>query len=275
MARSDASKPSNSPGDGLPTVVLVTGAARGMGATHASILAGHGVAVALADVADTEPAARKIRDAGGRASTHLLDVTDPRAWDIVVAEVVERHGSLGGLVNNAGISRRLTLMETDDATWERILRINLSGPFHGMKAVAPVMRDQGGGSIVNVSSISGQIGYFSAAYSSSKWGLTGLSKAAAGNLAAWNIRVNSLHPGLISTPLLDDARSLMDVAVKSVPLGRLGSSADVTEALLFLLSDRSSYMTGTEVTVDGGLVSNGLFHRVVTEHDALQREVIG
>lgn len=248
-----------------PGVVLVTGAASGMGAGHARALGARGVHVCLADIADATPVADTITRAGGSASVHTLDVTDPRAWAGVVADIREAHGELGGLVNNAGISRRLRFLDTTDAVWERVLRINLFGPFYGMKAVAELMRDSGGGSIVNISSIAGQIGYFSPAYSSSKWGLTGLSKSAAGDFARWGIRVNSVHPGLVATPLLDGADTFVTSAVDSIPAGRMGTPEEITNAVLFLLSDRSTYLTGSEITVDGGLVSNGLYHRIIAE----------
>ncbi|GAA2398343.1 glucose 1-dehydrogenase [Actinomadura vinacea] len=248
-----------------PAVVLVTGAAGGMGAGHARALAARGVHVCAADVADTGPVVAEIRAAGGSASGHALDVTDPAAWARVVEEIHAARGELGGLVNNAGISRRLDFLDTPDDVWELVLRINLFGPFYGMKAVAGLMRDSGGGSIVNISSISGQIGYFSPAYSSSKWGLTGLSKSAAGNFAKWGIRVNSVHPGLVDTPLLDGADAFVESAVASIPAGRTARPEEVTDVVLHLLSDRSTYMTGSEVTVDGGLVSNGLYHRITAD----------
>ncbi|GAA1958675.1 hypothetical protein GCM10009754_31270 [Amycolatopsis minnesotensis] len=177
-----------------PDVVLVTGAAAGMGASHARALGARGVHVCVADVADPAETTEKILADGGSASAHRLDVTVAGQWAAVLAEIRERHGSLGGLVNNAGISRRLEFLDTTAEVWDEVLAVNLTGPFHGMRAAAPLMRDSGGGSIVNISSISGQIGYFSPAYSASKWGLTGLSKSAAGNFARWGIRVNSVHP---------------------------------------------------------------------------------
>ncbi|MBN6042302.1 SDR family NAD(P)-dependent oxidoreductase [Amycolatopsis sp. 195334CR] len=248
-----------------PDVVLITGAAGGMGANHARALGARGVHVCLADVTDTAPVAAEITANGGTVSEFSLDVTDPAQWEAVVERIRAELGSLGGLVNNAGISRRLEFLDTTPEIWDQVLAINLSGPFHGMRAAAPLLRDSGGGSIVNISSISGQIGYFSPAYSSSKWGLTGLSKSAAGNFASWGIRVNSVHPGLVGTALLDGADAFVSAAVASIPAGRTATPDEVTDTVLFLLSDRSTYLTGSEVTVDGGLVSNGLYHRIVAE----------
>lgn len=248
-----------------PSVVLVTGAAAGMGAQHARALACRGSHVHLADVADCAPVVREITEAGGRATGHTLDVTEPAGWRAVTEAVREADGRLDGLVNNAGISHRLRFMDTSAQVWEQVLNVNLSGAFHGMQAVAPLMRDSGGGAIVNISSISGQIGYFSPSYSASKWGLTGLSKSAAGELADWNIRVNSLHPGLVSTGLLAGSDTFVASARRSIPAGRLAEPDEITGAVLFLLSDRSAYMTGSEVTLDGGLVSNGLYHRILDD----------
>jgi 3alpha(or 20beta)-hydroxysteroid dehydrogenase len=246
-------------------VVLVTGAASGMGAQHARALAADGWAVALADVNDTAAVVDEITAAGGTASGHRLDVTEPGRWDQVVEQVRAAYGALHGLVNNAGVSRRLRFMDTDPEVWRRVLAINLDGPFYGIRAAAPLMRESGGGSIVNISSISGQIGYFSPSYSTSKWGLRGLTKSAAGELAGWGIRVNSVHPGLVETPLLAGSDGFVDSAVASIPMGRMARPQEITEVVRFLLDDRSSYMSGSELTVDGALVSNGLYHRILSE----------
>lgn len=250
-----------------PRVVLITGAAGGMGAGHARALAADGWAVALADVADAAPVVAEIRAAGGTATTHQLDVTEPAGWDRVVAELDRTYGALHGLVNNAGISRRLRFMDTSHEVWRRVLAVNVDGPFYGIQACAPLIRDSGGGSIVNISSIAGQIGYFSPSYSASKWALRGLTKSAAGELAAWRIRVNSVHPGLVETPLLSGSDGFVDSAVASIPFGRMGRADEVTAVVAFLLGEGASYMSGSELAVDGALVSNGIYHRILAEMD--------
>lgn len=260
---------SDRPGPGARgRVVLVTGAAGGMGAVHARTLAADGWSVVLADVADCTPVLEEIRDAGGSAGAARLDVTERSEWETVVADVRATYGALHGLVNNAGISRRLRFVDTTPEVWRQVMAVNVDGPFHGLQACAPLMRDSGGGSVVNISSIAGQIGYFSPSYSTSKWALRGLTKSAAGELAGWGIRVNSVHPGLVATPLLDGAREpggFVDSAVASIPTGRMGRPSEVTEVVAFLLGEGSSYMTGAELAVDGGLVSNGTYHRILTE----------
>lgn len=246
-------------------VVLVTGAAGGMGAGHARALAADGWSVVLADVADAASVVDEIVAAGGTATALRLDVTDPAQWAEAVATVRTAYGALHGLVNNAGISRRLRFMDTPPEVWRQVMAINADGPFYGIQACAPLMRDSGGGSIVNISSIAGQIGYFSPSYSTSKWALRGLTKSAAGELASWGIRVNSVHPGLVETPLLAGSDGFVSSAVASIPFGRMGRPDEVTAVVAFLLGEGSSYMSGGELTVDGALVSNGTYHRILDE----------
>lgn len=245
--------------------VLVTGAANGMGAHHAERLATDGWHVCVADIEDSSEVVESIVASGGRASGYELDVTSPRAWRSVVDAVRGDFGRLDGLVNNAGVSRRLGFLDTPDDIWEQTLRVNLSGAFHGMKAVHDLMSEAGGGAIVNVSSIAGMVGYFSPAYAASKWGLRGLSKSAAGEFAAGGIRVNSIHPGLVGTQLLANSGAFVDASLDSVPWGRMGSLDEVSDLVGYLLSESSGYITGAEIAIDGGLTSNGLYHRITNE----------
>ena len=240
-----------------------------MGASHARVLARAGWHVCIADVRDGAEVVAEIQSAGDSASFDVLDVTDPAAWRGLAEQLRARHGGLGGLVNNAGVSFRHGIMDTGDDDWRRVLDVNLSAPFYGMRAMAPLIRDHGGGSIVNISSTSGLIGYHAAAYTASKWGLRGLTKTAAAEYAPWNIRANSIHPGLIDTPMVSGADAFVGASLDSRPSGRAGDPGEVSAAVRFLLSAESSYMTGSEVTVDGGLTSSGLYWRI--NDDAEQR----
>lgn len=245
--------------------VLVTGAANGMGAHHAERLAADGWHVCAADITDTAEVVDSITESGGRASGYELDVGSPGAWRSVIDAIRSDLGRLDGLVNNAGISRRLSFLDTPDDIWEQTLRVNLAGPFYGMKAAHDLLSETGGGSIVNVSSIAGLVGYFSPAYAASKWGLRGLSKSAAGEFAAGGIRVNSIHPGLVGTQLLADSGAFVDASLGSVPWGRMATLDEVSDVVAYLLSGSSGYITGAEIAIDGGLTSNGLYHRITNE----------
>jgi 3alpha(or 20beta)-hydroxysteroid dehydrogenase len=248
-------------------IVLVTGAAQGMGAHHAQRLASSGWHVCVTDVRDVSGVVTRITDAGGKASGHHLDVTSPDSWHDVVQEVAATTGALHALVNNAGISRRRRFTDTDTDSWNSTLDVNLSGAFYGMKAVHALMASSGGGSIVNVSSISGMVGYFSPAYAASKWGLRGLSKSAAGEFASAGIRVNSIHPGLVDTPLLENSEKFVDASLRSVPLGRTATVDEISDLVCYLVSDASRYITGAEITIDGGLTASGLYHRITTDSE--------
>jgi len=233
-------------------VVLISGAARGQGAAEARMLVAEGGKVVLGDVLEAEGAALA-RDLGAAAAFISLDVTRQDDWARAVAAAVAM-GGLHGLVNNAGIYIPKTLMETDVALFERHMRVNQLGCFLGMQAVVPAMERGGGGSIVNISSVAGLRGSPGAiAYSSTKWALRGMTKAAALDLAPRGIRVNSVHPGPIDTPMLDARTAEQnDRRRRQVPMQRFGTAEEAAKLVLFLLSDDSAYMTGAELAIDGG-----------------------
>jgi NAD(P)-dependent dehydrogenase (short-subunit alcohol dehydrogenase family) len=228
------------------------------------LLAAEGSRVYLADVAD-EPGtavAASIEDAGDQASYVHLDVGEADAWTEAVARIRAETGRLDVLVNNAGIGFRFGLMETDSAAWERVMRTNLTGPFLGIRAVAPVMREGGGGAIVNTASASSLVGHPAAAYSTSKWGLRGLTKTAAMEFADWNVRVNAIHPGIIATPMVAEDTSFVEAMIDATPVGRVGTPQDVAKVVLFLASDESRFITGADIAVDGGFTDLSSFRQV-------------
>lgn len=245
--------------------VLVTGAGSGMGRAHVMTLTKGGATVWATDVdvSAAEAVAHEVREAVGTCHALALDVADPAQWE-QVADQVSQAGPLHGLVNNAGISFRRGICETSVEEWHRVMDVNLSSVFYGMKFLAEPLAAARGASVVNVSSIAGMVGYFSATYGASKWGVRGLSKTGAMEFADRGIRVNSVHPGLVDTPLLHSGpdSSFVDESLRSVPAGRVAAPEEVAEVVAFLLSDDASYINGTEVVVDGGLVSGGLYHRI-------------
>jgi 3alpha(or 20beta)-hydroxysteroid dehydrogenase len=229
---------------------LVTGAAAGIGAATVRRFVEEGAEVILADVA-VENGNALAADLGARFE--LLDVRDASAW----AAVVDRSCGLDVLVNNAGIVELGGVAEMDEASFRRLLDVNAVGVFLGMKAVVPSMRERGGGSIVNVSSVAGLVGNpHSIGYAASKWAVRGMSKSAAVDLAADGIRVNSVHPGVIRTPMsasVDPAKTSGDA-----PLGRLGEPTEVADLIVYLASDESSFTTGAEHVIDGGTTAGPL-----------------
>lgn len=227
-----------------------------MGAEHARVLAAEGAAVVIADVLDDEGAA--VAEAIGDQATYVhLDVTDEHSWSRAVQATVERYGSLSVLVNNAGIVNGNLIHQYEVAEWRAILDVNLTGTFLGIRAGVTAMAASGGGSIVNVSSVEGFRGSPGLhGYTATKFAVRGLSKSAALELAPQNIRVNSIHPGFIRTPMTAG----IPEDFLSIPMGRGADPAEVSAMVLFLASDESSYCTGSEFVVDGGLLS-GVPHR--------------
>ncbi|MFN3256542.1 MAG: SDR family NAD(P)-dependent oxidoreductase [Ilumatobacter sp.] len=231
-------------------VAIVTGAARGMGAEHVRGLVAAGARVVATDILDEEGRALA-DDLGDAVMYRRLDVTDADAWDTVVAQAEEAWGPVKVLVNNAGIVMFGPIESLSPSDWQRAIDINLTGVFLGMHAVVPSMRRANGGAIVNISSTAGLQGYANlGAYVASKWGVRGLTKTAALELGPDNIRVNSIHPGPIRTPMIDGVSLDM---VKSQPIPRVGEPEEVTAMLLFILQD-ATYSTGHEFIIDGGTI---------------------
>ncbi|MFD9259161.1 SDR family NAD(P)-dependent oxidoreductase [Streptomyces sp. NPDC059538] len=234
-------------------VVVITGAGRGQGAAEARLCARAGARVVVTDVREDEGRA-VAAELGDRGLYVRHDVADPESWATVVKEAVRAFGTVSALVNNAALWRTAHVERQRLDEFEALLRVNLLGPFLGIQAVAPVLRAGGGGSIVNISSTAGLVGIPGhAAYGSTKFGMRGLTRSAALDLGADRIRVNSVHPGAIDTPMVAEAVAGRDWS--HVPLGRIGRPEEVGELVLFLCSDASSYITGTEFTVDGGMTA--------------------
>jgi cyclopentanol dehydrogenase len=239
-------------------VAIVTGAAKGMGRSHAVALAREGASVVVADVDATacEVTVDTILSEGGRAIYLPLDVTQEEAWKDVVAETVYKLGRPDVLVNNAGIIIYKTLIDTSLDEWNKVFAVNSTGTFLGCREIAAVMKDGRGGSIVNMSSALGVVGASGvAAYQASKGAVTIFSKAAASELAPYGVRVNSVHPGLVATPmtehLMNDPAAI-DALLGPTLIRRVARPEEITNAVLYLASDESSYVTGSSLMVDGG-----------------------
>jgi 3alpha(or 20beta)-hydroxysteroid dehydrogenase len=249
-------------------VVVITGAAQGQGAAEAREFSARGATVVILDVRDEigEALATELSSDGRVAEYRHLDVTDELAWANLADHLATRYGRLDALVNNAGIAFRYGLMETKAADFERVFAVNLEGPFLGIKALAPLMRDSGGGAVVNIGSAAGMTGHFSAAYSSSKWGLRGLTKVAAMEFAPWRIRVNAVHPGIVNTALVPGDTRFPDAMLAHTPAGWVSEPAEIAGVVVFLCSPAAAYITGADIPVDGGLVDLGPYFSVTKEY---------
>jgi 3alpha(or 20beta)-hydroxysteroid dehydrogenase len=239
-------------------VALISGGARGLGASHARVLVQEGAKVVIGDLLDTEGNALVVELGAENVKYVHLDVRKFDDWENAVKAAVESFGRLDILVNNAGISSVATFEEYTVEQWQRIMDINLTGVFHGIKAAVPQLKLSGNASIINISSIAGIQGYEKApGYNATKFGVRGLTKNAALDLGRYNIRVNSLHPGLIRTQMTEG----LDYKQSHVALHRVGEPIEVSNFVLFLASDESSFATGAEFIADGGETA-GLAHDV-------------
>jgi 3alpha(or 20beta)-hydroxysteroid dehydrogenase len=230
-------------------VVVVTGAAQGQGAAEAAHLASMGARVIAADRSWAEPAPSGVEQVE-------LDVADDAGWRRLAAFIEREYGTLHGLVNNAGITWRARLADIEADDLARVFAVNVGGATLGIRHLSPLMRE--GGSIVNVGSAAALTAHYAVAYGASKWALRGVTKTAAMELGPQRIRVNQIDPGYIETPMTASASEAFRTAnLAATPLGRVGTVDDITPLIAFLLDDGSSFITGAEIPVDGGLTSHG------------------
>ncbi len=247
-------------------VALITGASRGQGEAEARLFAAEDAKVLICDVLDDEgeAVAEAIRGGGHVARYRHLDVTDEAAWQATVDYAVAELGGLHVLVNNAGISlRKPSMLDIRRDEWQRVLDVNLTGPFLGTQAAAPALRDSGGGAIVNIGSIAGVTGHFATAYTATKWGIRGLTKSAAMEFAPWNIRVNAVHPGIVDTAIVAGSDDFKEAMEWMTPLGRIAQPDEIANAVLFLASDEAGFVTGMDMDVDGGFAGAGAYRQVL------------
>jgi 3alpha(or 20beta)-hydroxysteroid dehydrogenase len=236
-------------------VAIITGGARGMGAAHARLFINEGAKVIIADILEQEGQALA-KELGENATFIKLDVTKATNWEEVISTAEKTFGPVNILVNNAGITMNKSIEETSEEEYRRIIDINQVSVFLGIKAVIPSMKKANGGSIVNISSINGLVGG-AVGYTDSKFAVRGLTKAAALGLSHYGIRVNSVHPGVIETPMIkqEDSKDAIEEFAKYIPVKRVAKPEEVSNMVLYLASDDSSYSTGSEFVVDGGITA--------------------
>lgn len=236
---------------------LVTGGARGIGQVHVRRLVEEGARVLFTDILEDEGKALATQIGREEARFSAADVTSAQDWTRVVCEAESAFGPIHILVNNAGLSIRSLIEDTSEGVYRRVIEVNQISVFLGIKAVIPSMRKARCGSIINISSISGMVGRpKSVAYTASKFAVRGMTKVAANELGVDNIRVNSIHPGPIHSPMLDVlTEAELGALVSRIPLGRVGQPTEVADLVVFLGSDESTYITGAEFVIDGGVLA--------------------
>jgi NAD(P)-dependent dehydrogenase (short-subunit alcohol dehydrogenase family) len=246
-------------------VALITGGYGGMGRASARLFAGEGATVFIAGRSEErgDELATEINDGGGKAHFTELDITSQDQWTAAVEQVRQQAGALHVLMNIVGSNAMVMLPDVDIEEWDKVFETNVTGTLRGIQTCAPLMKDSGGGSIVNIGSVAGITGNFGTAYSASKWALEGLSRSAAYIYADWGIRCNVIQPGWIETDLTASMTSnpLMKEMTRhtmnnTVLLRRSGKAEEIASTALFLASDESSYITGTDIVVDGGWFSS-------------------
>jgi 3alpha(or 20beta)-hydroxysteroid dehydrogenase len=239
-------------------VAVVTGGAHGMGAEHVRTLTARGASVLFTDLDERSGSelSAELSAAGGTATFVAGDVRDSSAWATWRDAAMDRFGGVHALINNAGVFGEETILGVSRASWQRIIDVNLKGAFLGIKTFAPLIRDAGGGAIINVSSAAGLDQNPDPAYTASKWGVRGLTKTASQELGRWQVRVNSIHPGYVLTSMTDFASDEMRQAkTELTPLQRAGEPWEVAELAAFLVSDAAAFITGAEIAIDGGWTS--------------------
>jgi len=232
-------------------VIVITGAAGGQGSASVAALSAEGATVVATDIATTS---------ASRAPAvfwRRLDVASPSDWRALAQWLGKRFGRVDGLINNAGTTSRVALGDVSVEEWNRTLAVNLTGPMLGIQTLAPLMGD--GAAIVNVGSVAGLTGHYTAAYTASKWGLRGLTHTAAMELGPRGIRVNAVHPGYIETPMTASAPAeFLRANIELTPLGRPGRPEEVAALMVFLMSVECAFLSGAEIALDGGLASVGV-----------------
>lgn len=236
-------------------VILVTGSAQGMGETHARRFIQEGAKVVLTDL-NEEKGQALATELGSNALFIKHDVTSESDWERVIAQVEQHFGAVNVLVNNAGITMSKSILDMSLGEYRRIVEINQVSIFLGMKAVIPAMKEAKSGSIINISSINGLVGG-AIGYTDTKFAVRGMTKAAALECSPFGIRVNSVHPGVIETPMImqGDTKAAVEAFAKQIPLRRIAKPEEVTSMVLYLASDDSGYSTGSEFVIDGGITA--------------------